>query len=373
MGKKRVVLPPKGIDELIFPICERFFDRDSDWSADELAEWATQEMARRGKDVTLSRQQIYPVITKAIQRGYIRFCPPLDVHLGQRIADLSQIPEANINVVNAEGPDATDHLASAAADMTLELIKQAAKIKIEQAAKRKRKITRKHRVSIHLGLGAGRTTMLVAKHLGQVLRSADGIPGVERLVFHAISSGFLVEHPEVAPLTFLTFVRDAVVPVEYVGLFSEAMVLCKDFEDVKKRPGIEEAFQRAGEIDIVITSLASVKNEYGLLNHLEGRYAKLGKIPRRVGDVQFRPFDERGPVKDRPDGIRVVTLFELEDYRKMIQKPGKYLLLVAGPAHGGKPKSDALLPLFREPSLRVWSHACMDIANAREVAAELSP
>ena len=88
---------------------------------------------------------------------------------------------------------------------------------------------------------------------------------------------------------------------------------------------------------------------------------------------QFRPFDKRGPVKDAKDGYRAVTLFELHEYCEMIKKEGKFLLLVAGPTFRGDSRVEALETLFTVASLRVWSHACMDIRNARELLPRLSP
>ncbi len=52
---------------------------------------------------------------------------------------------------------------------------------------------------------------------------------------------------------------------------------------------------------------------------------------------------------------------------------GKFLLLVAGPTFRGDSRVEALETLFTVASLRVWSHACMDIRNARELLPRLSP
>ncbi|MFQ5655723.1 MAG: hypothetical protein ACE5GW_13460, partial [Planctomycetota bacterium] len=87
--------------DLIFPICLMFFERAK--SVTEITEWVCEELKRRERKVPFSRQQVYPVITAAVQLGYVRFCPPWNMTLAQRIADLNKTGVENVSVVNAAG------------------------------------------------------------------------------------------------------------------------------------------------------------------------------------------------------------------------------------------------------------------------------
>ena len=64
------------------------------------------------------------------------------------------------------------------------------------------------------------------------------------------------------------------------------------------------------------------------------------------------------------DDIRALTLFELDDFRRMTQDEDKDLVLIEGPSPDGKTKTAALLPLLTNPRLRFWSRLCLDVGTA---------
>ena len=187
---------------------------------------------------------------------------------------------------------------------------------------------------------------------------------------HAISSGFDPASPKTAPNTFFSFFDEARVPIEYVGLFTEAIVPCVDYQALKTRVIVKESFERAGEIELVVTSLASATSE-GILSSYREHMAWQEDF---VGDVQFCPYSWHGPLpqdSSDPDVMRAVTLFEIEDFVRMVQD-GRYVLLISGPTKKGT-KADALLPLLQQENLRVASHLCLDTVTAREVMATQVP
>jgi len=360
MSKKRVVRLPKGIGELIFPICQKFFDG---LGPKEIAEWVREESKKQGKEVKLSRELVYPTLMEARRLGYIRFNPPPYIGLTRRVADFTRAPLDKVRVVNVTGPEGLDHVAAAASELAFDLIADLGIRKANAGTKR---------VEVHLGLGAGRTTMLVARHLGARLRSVDRPEKVDKLVVHALSSGFSVEDPLTAPVAMFSYFSQASLPVEFVSLFSEAVVTCKQYEDIKKLPGVREGFAQADKIEIVITSLASAESKTGLLNLAMSKMKpprRSDEHPKPIGDVQFRPYSEKGPIRDDPKGLRAVTLFELDDFVRMTQKEGKYVILLSGPTEEGSTKCDALMPLLTNPLLRVWSHLCLDKPTAEAVVA----
>jgi DNA-binding transcriptional regulator LsrR (DeoR family) len=332
-------------DDILFEVCEQFF---AGKSADEIARAVAAD-----KEVPFNRTQVYPALRAAVRRGFLLFNPPADRSLAQRLADRYGARLDQVRVLNVSGPAGLVHVAAAGGDLALTLVK-------ELAQKRKRK-------QVHIGLGAGYTTMNVARRMGQRLRTEGDCPN---LCLHALSSGFSVADPLVAPVASFSFFTEALVEVQYVGLFAEAVVRWENYEQVKQLPGVEESFKRRKEIDVVITSLASADDDGGLLNMFM-RNDKAGERELRkakwVGDVQFRPFSATGPILVDTH-IRAVTLFEIADLVEMAKRSDKHVILIAGPARGTRgAKARALRCLLKEPSLRVWTHLVTDVATARAV------
>jgi len=359
---------------LVFAVCNRFldqlggqFDPRSEraegcrkGAAAAVADWL-REKRNRGD---LTREKIYPLFWEAARRNFFFLEPPREQHLAARIADRYDVPQyfqddQTVQVVNARGPDAPRHVTSAGADLVLSLIK-----KLGQKKK-----------TVHLALGAGLSAMMVAKRLARRLYSDLKCP---KLVLHALSAGgFLVEKPEKAPITYFGYFDGVLANVECVGLFSETVVPSSEYQRVRNSPGVAKSFERAEEVDIVITSFASAKDGHGMLGQfLEYLIAEEGLEPEAmkkmqeadwVGDVQFRPYSSEGPVIDSCP-VRAVTLFELSDLVARAQMEDKYVVLLAGPCgECGRLKTDALLPLLTQPNLRVWSHLVTDLDTASEL------
>jgi hypothetical protein len=71
-----------------------------------------------------------------------------------------------------------------------------------------------------------------------------------------------------------------------------------------------------------------------------------------------------------PDGcpVRAVTLFEPAALVERVKQPDKYVILLAGPCHEcGRTKTPALIPLLRQPGLRLWTHLVTDLKTAHEL------
>lgn len=369
--------PSQESDELIFAVCSRFLeqlgtlydphlpdaDRQRHGAATAVAEWLHQQWGRQD----LTREKIYPMFWEAARRNFLLLLPPRELNLAERIAEkfnLSQFAQDSeiIQVINARGRDAAAQVAAAGADLVLALIERLAE--------------RKQGQPVHIGLGAGFATLVVAKRLASRVRSEVGFPD---LVVHALSSGgFLADEPQKAPITYFGYFEDSLVKVEYVALFSQTFVSDQqDFEKVKKSPGVARSFERAEEIDIVVTSLAEAGHEHGVLVKLLKCLIEDGVLEPDVlermaragwkGDVQFRPYSSDKPLLEECP-VRAVTLFEVSDLVRMAQREGKYVVLLGGPCgECGRPKTNALLPLVSEPSLRLWTHLLTDVETASEL------
>ena len=232
---------------------------------------------------------------------------------------------------------------------------------------------KKDRPAVHVGFGAGGTTMLVARYLAERLRSEVVPP---RVVLHALSSGFNVDDPATAPVAFFNFFH-GIPGVKYRGLFASAYVKWQDWTKTRTNVGVRESFAQKDKLHVVITSLASQKDDDGELNRFMKLHEELGQKTRallddeegRVGDVMYLPFSDRGPIT-RPTEVRAVTLFELDELVAFAAEPNKAVILVAGPCgRCGRSRSDALMPLLVQPSLDVWSHLVIDDRTAMECLA----
>jgi len=377
MAKAKRWHPSQESDELIFAVCNRFLeqlgkslDRRTRGDQDEkrgaaaaIAQWLRDE---RGRD-DLTREKIYPLFWEATRRNFLLLLPPREQHLAERIADTYGINQFHedppaIHVVNVRGKDAARHVALVAADLVLSLIKKVAE---------KRKGG-----PVHIGLGAGFATLMVAKRLAHRVYSDLTCP---ELVIHALSAGgFTADEPRKAPVTYFSYFEDALAKVDYVALFAETAVPSdQDYENVKRRPGVFRSFQRSGEIDIVVTSLAAERHGHGMLVQFLNRLIDDGLVQPDTlekmvqagwkGDVQFRPYASDGPLTTECP-VRAVTLFELSELVEIAQKEDKYVVLLGGPCgECGETKTRALLPLLTQPRLRLWTHLLIDVGTAGEL------
>lgn len=334
-------------DPLLISVCEKFLREEK---PGDIAEWLQKEHELPN----MKRESIYPLLREARRRGYFSVLPPAEIALQQRICDRFQVEKESIHVVRVRGDTAPGYVADAAAKEIVGLIYEVARTKER----------------VHLGLGGGATVQGVARALSWRLRSEVSLPP---LGLHALSSGFDVNNPASAPVVFLGLFDQAAPDIEYVGLFAPAVVEAKAYQRQLTLPGVSESFQRAGEIDIVVTSLASASDDHGQLNRFmnlgEKKSKGLGALRRAgwVGDVAYRPYSETGPIETNP-GIRAVSLFELKQLVDLAKKLNKHVVLVATPCgvcH--EPKGEALRPLLTEESLRLWTHLVMDLTTAQSL------
>jgi DNA-binding transcriptional regulator LsrR (DeoR family) len=336
-------------DEVVFEVCDRFIRRNQ--KADEIRD------ALREREAEISREEIYRFLRKGLDQDFFRLCPPTRQILAQRLTEAYQAPPGRIQVVAVRGRTANEHVAAKGAEIVLDLIKR--------LGERKKKV--------HLALGAGWTTMLVARHLARLTREERPAPDI---VLHALSSAVDPQDPMRSPVAFFTFFQD-VGRVKFVGLFSPSGVEVGHYEQIIKLPGIKEPFAQRSSIDIVVTSLGDPYHTDGSLY----RFLKIGPAEALedlrkagvVGEVQAMPYSKEGPAAMRR-GYRAVTLFEIPELVAMAKRSGKYVVLVAAPCgRCGELKTDALRPLCKAAPLRIWTHALLDIAHAELLAALDAP
>ena len=398
MAKKREKLRParwhasQESDELIFAVCDRYFSqlghasKDAENSSENgatseasekhrgaasaVADWVQKVKGRA--DIT--REKIYPMFWEACNRGFLLLQPPAEQHLRRKLESsffLRKHP-GEITVVNVSGENAAQHVTSTAADQIVELIDRIWKKKQELYPDNPEK------QAVHLGMGAGYATMLVARRLAYKIRPGAKIP---QIVLHAISSGgFLPNEPHKSPSTYFSHFDPALVNVKFVALFSATVVNSDDYKNQKANPAIRYSFEQKDEIDIIVTSLASADHKHGLLGGYLAHLVEQGLIPASIpakmfeagwiGDVQFRPYSVDGPLPEEVCPVRAVTLFELDELVEIARDHNndKYVVLVAGPCgECGETKKSALLPLLANEKLRLWTHLIVDAKTAKEL------
>ncbi|NUQ63002.1 MAG: hypothetical protein HUU20_10960 [Pirellulales bacterium] len=373
MPRGRRWVPSEESDELVFAVCERFLQQLAEQDGDSedtkkrgaaavVAQWAQKEFDRED----LTRQRIYPLVWQGVRRKFLFLQPPRKELLARQLAEHFQVrryadDKQVLQVVDVRGPGAAQHVAAAGADLVLSLIERL-------GAARKG--------PVHIGLGAGYSAMLVAKRLAH--RYSD--KSHPKLVLHALSAGgFRVDQPHKAPITYFSYFDDALTPVDCVALYAETVVANRDYERVKQGPGVHKSFERAEQIDIVITSLASEEDEHGMLGQFLENLIEEGELEpdaldrmRRagwIGDVQFRPYSSTGPITEECP-VRAVTLFEISDLVERARRDDKYVVLLAGTCgECGRTKTKALVPLLTQPDLRLWTHLITDLQTASELLA----
>ncbi len=379
--------PSREADDLIFAVCDRFFSQlgvsySAAVSEPELAEgekrgaatavsnWLKEEWGRPD----LTREKIYPLFWEASRRGFLLLQPPFEQQLSDRLKKHFHLQnhQGEITVVNVAGSNSAEHITSRAADKIISLIDQ---VYAEKLAKTPPGAPPPE---VHLGMGAGYAAMLVAKRMAQRVNSGGECPP---LVLHAISAGgFLINEPHKAPTTYFTYFDQSLTTIKYVALFSETVVSNEDYEKLKRNPGIRIPFEQRDDIDIIVTSLAEAHHEHGLLVRYLTSLVEQGLLEKThlekmfdagwIGDVQFRPYSENGPLKEVCP-VRAVTLFELDELVELTKQDGKHVVLVAGPCgECGHSKMNALKPLLANESLRLWTHLVTDAKTARELLGE---
>jgi DNA-binding transcriptional regulator LsrR (DeoR family) len=332
---------------ILLRACELFFQKKIATQA--ISDDIEAELLRIRSDFEMSREKVYELIREARRRDFFQILPPQETKLRERLEEhygkgfhIAHITEL-------------DHLAVSAAGVVATLIER---------------VHHEGRDEVHVGLGAGHTSRLVARHLAVRLRAAERLP---KLVFHALTSGFHVTEPHTAPVSFFGFFEAIPTRTEYVGLFAPAIAKTEEWPSMRNRVGVTESFEQAEKIDIVLTSLGSPSHDHGDFFD----FMRMGSPPglerlRRagwIGDVQYRPYSAKGPILIDAD-VRAVTLFEIQDLVELAAHPDKHVVLVAGPCSVCKEsRVDAILPLLLEGSLKVWKTIVTDVGTAHELLA----
>jgi hypothetical protein len=340
----------RGDDGVVFRIAQLFIgERGEGLSPKEIAERVNREFPRQRE---LTREGIYPLIGEAVRRGFLKLVPPVSRQLAAEIsARYPTLQSCVLRVVETAGKHDNAKVAAVAAEVALDHLGEI--------------VRAKRGAVVGLGLGPGRATLDFCRAFGGLL--ADYSEPV-KLKLVAISAGCPANAPEYASISFFNLFPPHVVDSK-VGLFAETLVPLKDFDAIKGRAGVKEAFGAQPGIDLVVTSMGDVQDDDDLLSmFLEQSDQDLPSLRAAgwIGNVQYRPYTAKGPVKEKPNDLRAVTLYELEDLARVADQKNKHVILMARQCGiCGRTRAEALRPLLTNPALKVFSTLVLDAATAR--------
>jgi DNA-binding transcriptional regulator LsrR (DeoR family) len=305
-------------------------------------------MERHSVEVT--REEVYRFVRDAALRGWIHYDPPQHQALQHQIQKKAYPWLHEVSVV----PTAmSEDVACRGAEMLLELLQQ-------------------HYVGeeVHIGFSGGSALRTFAKRFAELLRGRVlHLP--KRIVFHALVAGFDVFRPATDPNAFFTyFDEDPAMEVEtsFVALHSPALGGAELDGTLRRLPGVGEAFERAGEIDIIVTATSSWKDEHCVLRGYMGESTQELEKEGCLGDMLWQPIGPRGPL-DLDTHIRAMTIMKLSEVAKLVEKRKVRVLLVAGPcAACHRPKTEVVKAIL-EQEHRLVTHLAVDTRCARSLIA----
>lgn len=354
------------------------------------------EHLKKDYGIVLPQTEPFRIIRKAAENMKLRYAPLAELKYGERVRKrFKKLHE--VVVVKTSMPDG---VTSKAAQVMMGMIKESARSKAVAAAKAlakskpKDKPMSKARMKalireqiVHLGLAGGYTLRGLATHLSEsIIEEFDSEvishlpvtknghdPMPHRLHFHAMVSGFDLHDPTTDPNAMFTrFVFDTTIPVKtsFTALHAPGVVTAKEFETLRERDGVREAYAEREDIDIVATSLASWDDEHSkFASFMKDCPKSASQLTKAgvIGDMMWLPVGQR-PI-EVPTEIRAMTLMELSDLHKMIVTRDGKVLLCGGPCRCGLRKT-AILQRILELDQQLVTHLVIDIETAKELLGE---
>lgn len=341
-------MPRKKIPENVVFFTSNMFLQDGGKMKKEMIAREVNKEFNLADDEKLTRNDVYHCVREAMGR-YIKVEAPISERLAFELSQRFELENVVVRVVDVV-PENWDYIAQHAAELIKEKIVSMRTLKPRP---------------IGLGIGAGSATLNVCRHLGKLLETSD--KPISLRIF-GISSGCSATQPEYSPVSFFNLFPNHVVHSR-VTLLSEPLISAARFENMKLNLGLKEAFCARNEIDIVVTSMGDFEDPHdGFKRLLEASRPDYVPPTGQVGNVQYRPYSDTGPVLESGDELRVATLFEIDDLTKLATTTNKFVILIVRPCSiCQKTKAKALLPLLKVRGLRAFNHIIIDSKTCREL------
>jgi DNA-binding transcriptional regulator LsrR (DeoR family) len=339
---------------------KRFYEEGK--TVKQIADGLTKET---GGDPDFTPQKVYLMLQRAAKAGMLELWAPRHHVLEGlvKILYLSGRPEAGVTVVTGSGAGDSKAVRGDELDVALTAAQMAFELALEIHKKKP------PGAAVGIGLGPGRAALDFAIQFARLLDAHDD---PIRLSLFALTAGGIAGHPEQSPIGFFNIFHDGRIAHRY-GMFASTVVRKRDLAEQKRLAGVAETFEHKHEIDIIVSGMGQADDPHDLLAHpmremYQGRPD--GDLTRvlGVGNVQYRPFDDR-PIIEGDDDYRAVTLFELDELSDLVRQ-GKPVILMARPCGGcGQTRAKALHALLRSSALHIFSELIVDVRTARELVA----
>lgn len=336
-------------DELVAAVC-KYFCRGC--TVAEIVDEVKQNLG-----ITLKREDPYRLISFAARRNWLRFQAPLSYETADQIKN--RFPHlTDVRVVRTGvSDDISFHVAS---------------LLMEEVCSLGR--TRSPSSEVHIGFAGGVALRKTARIFSEMLKEPkEDLPN--KIVFHAMVAGFNMEDPSTEPNGFFTYfagepsLKDR---VRFLGLLAPGIVKPAEMEKLKSIEYIRDAYERAKEIDIVVTAAGGHWQQgHSGLRNLYSLWASrsLEQLNKAgcIGDMMWRPLGKEGPLDVKTD-MQTVTLMGLQDLPEFIKQKKKVLLLLGPCGDCGGPKEDVLKAILNHKQ-RLITHLVVDSRSARGLIA----
>ena len=309
-----------------------------------------------GEPGRMSREEPYSLVSRAAKRGWLKFDPPRDVVSESRIRDRYKWLK-NAQVVHSAR---IQPVALRGAEVLLNLV--------SKYAQRSRP-----RKTVRIGFAGGRSVGLLARLFAQLL-TREKIQLPDKIVLQSLVAGFDPSDPATDPNTFFSFFLDDSsmrVQTEFVALHAPPIVREEDLDRLRRIVEIDEAYEAAKHVDIIVTSGSEWKDEHSPLKRSMTRerdvYDRLSRLGC-VGDILWRPIGPAGPIEE-PTDIRAMTLVELSDLPERIRS-GTQVLLMLGPCGMCRRHKGSLLGAIMNHREQLVTHLVTDTRTAVTILPE---
>ena len=305
----------------------------------------------------MTREEPYRLLARAAKLNRLRYEAPSEHVLQETLRDKRSWLEEVVVVSTGVFAPMADH----GAGMLLRILQKRARAGAEE---------------VHVGLAGGHAVRKVCEAFARKLReNPPDLP--KRLVFHAMSAGFDAGDPITAPMTYAAyFVDKATMPVEtsFVGVYAPTLVRRAEVDHMKSLEGIAESFERASQLQVILTSASLWSDEHSLLRrHLASKAPETMKAlldSGCIGDLMWRSMGKDGPMAIPGEEMRALTIMELNALPAFI-KNGNQVLLVLGPCgECHTPKTEMLKTLLNLKE-HLITHLVTDSFAAREAVKSL--
>jgi DNA-binding transcriptional regulator LsrR (DeoR family) len=315
-------------------------------------------LAEIAETVGVGREIPYRLLQHEAGLHRFEYVAPLQFEQAHRLETLH--PWVRLRVVHST--DRAD-VAFQAARWLADLIRQHRREKPERDA-------------VHIGFAGGALLSETARLLARILQEASEEFRQLTFVFHAIVAGFNPRNPLIDPNAFFSyFAGEPTLQVSFVNLLAPGFVTAEAARTLRTIKAIGDAYVRAKELDIVVTSAgAHWTKGCSRLSQLykeEGPAESLSELQKAntIGDLLWRPISDSGPVEVET-GVRALTLIDLPDLPPLIRAGNKVVVALGPCGTCGGPKGDVLRAVLGWKGHYI-THVVVDSRTAAEALARI--